>query len=160
MVAAEPLIINPVTMTVDEQGRIYVSESHTYRYGPKGSPVKPYTNPVVRLDPLPGGKGYQRILVAAGFDDPVMGIAVKGQKLWLTANNYLYTYDLTDKGKAINKKTIVVDRNKAWNPFGMFVLEWGPDGLLYLSVGNHAVNLKGPDGTVTSKGSTGMVLPA
>ncbi len=122
LVAADPLVINPVTMAVDEKGRIYVSESHTYRYGPAGSPIKPYANPLVRLDPLPNGKGYKRIPVADGFDDPVMGIAVKGDKLWTTANNYLYTFDLTPAGKAINKKTIVIDKNKAWNPFGMFVL--------------------------------------
>ncbi len=158
LVATDPLIINPVTMAVDEKGRIYVSESHTYRYGPPGSPIKPYANPLVRLDPLPGGKGYKRTVIADGFADPVMGIAVKHNKLWLTANNYLYTYDLPDGGKAVNKKTIVIDKNKAWNPFGMFVLEWGPDGLLYLSVGNHNVQLQGPDGKLTSRGSSGVVV--
>jgi putative membrane-bound dehydrogenase-like protein len=158
LVATDPQIINPVTMAVDEKGRIYVSESHTYRYGPAGSPIKPYANPVVRLDPLPDGKGYKRTLIADGFADPAMGIAVKNDKLWLTANNYLYTYDLNAEGKATNKKTIVIDRNKAWNPFGMFVLEFGPDGLLYLSVGNHNVQLEGPDGKMTSRGSSGIVV--
>jgi hypothetical protein len=93
LVAAEPLVINPITMTLDDKGRIIVSESHTYRYGPQGSPIKPFANPVIRLDPLPQGKGFKRTLVADGFDDPVMGIAIKGQKLWLTANNFLYQYD-------------------------------------------------------------------
>src|ERR1700730_4546395 len=58
LVAAEPQVINPITMTLDQKGRIYVSESHPYRYGPSGSPVKPFTNPIVRLDPLPDNKGY------------------------------------------------------------------------------------------------------
>jgi quinoprotein glucose dehydrogenase len=158
LVAADPLVINPITLAADGQGRIYVSESHTYRYGPSGSPVKPFANPVIRLDPTPDGKGLKRTLVADGFDDPVMGIAIKGGKLWLTANNYLYQYDLTAEGKAVNKKAILVDRNKAWNPFGMFVLEWGPDGLLYLSVGNHAIEIRGPDGKVGSRGGSGIVL--
>jgi putative membrane-bound dehydrogenase-like protein len=159
LLAAEPLVINPITMTLDDKGRIYVSESHTYRYGPPGSPIKPFANPVVRLDPLPDGKGCKRTLVADGFDDPVMGIAVKNGKMWLTANNYLYTYDLAEDGKATNKKTIVVDKNKAWNPFGMFVLEWGPDALLYLSVGNHNVDLQGPAGSakVGSRGGSGII---
>jgi putative membrane-bound dehydrogenase-like protein len=167
LVAADPLVINPVTMAVDEQGRIYVSESHTYRYGPAGSPIKPYANPLVRLDPIDGGKHYRRVLIADGFDDPVMGIAVKGDKLWVTANNYLYTYDLPStpqaerpagKPLATNKKTIVIDKNKAWNPFGMFVLEWGPDGMLYLSVGNHGMDLRGPTDKVTSRGGSGIIL--
>ena len=157
LVAAEPTIINPITMALDEQGRLYVSESHTYRYGPSGSPVKPYRNPVVRLDPLPGGKGYQRVVVADGFDDPVMGIAIRGGKLWLTANNYLYQYDLAEDGTATNRRTLLTDKNKAWNPFGMFVIEWGPDGLLYMSVGNHGIDIGGPTNRVGGRGSSGIV---
>jgi putative membrane-bound dehydrogenase-like protein len=158
LVAEEPLVINPITMTLDEKGRIIVSESHTYRYGPSGSPIKPFANPVIRLDPLPEGKGFKRTLIADGFDDPVMGIAVKGQKLWLTANNFLYQYDLPETGKAINKKTLLVDKNKAWNPFGMFVLEWGPDGLLYMSVGDHRIDIHGPTNKISGRGNSGIVL--
>src|SRR6185369_1448944 len=116
LVAADPVVINPITMILDDKGRIIVSESHTYRYGPPGSPIKPFANPVILLDP-DGKGGFTRTLVADGFADPVMGIAVKGNKLWLTANNYLYTYDLADappekgKGIAINRKAILTDRN-------------------------------------------------
>jgi putative heme-binding domain-containing protein len=180
LVAADPLVINPVTMAVDEQGRIYVSESHTYRYGPSGSPIKPYANPLVRLDPVkPGEPGasatgvrYNRVLIADGFEDPVMGIAVKGNKLWVTANNYLYTYDIppTPQGEAsspggkqkplaTNKKTLITDKHKAWNPFGMFVLEFGPDGMLYMSVGNHGMELQGPGGVkITTRGGSGTIV--
>ncbi len=187
LVAADPLVINPITMVLDDKGRIIVSESHTYRYGPKGSPIKPYANPVIRLDP-DGKGGFTRTLIADGFADPVMGIAVKGDKLWLTACNYLYTYDLptdpagslrspagvkknptkpageqrepagSQKPLATNKKTIVTDLTKAWNPFGMFVLEWGPDGKLYMSVGNHAINLQSPDSKMSGRGSSGIVV--
>ncbi|MFT5525595.1 MAG: putative membrane-bound dehydrogenase-like protein, partial [Pirellulaceae bacterium] len=144
LVAADPLIINPISMTVDEQGRIYVSESHTYRFGPNGSPIKPFKNPLVRLDPLPNGKGYRRVPVADGFEEPVMGLAVRGNKLWCAACNFLYEFDLQDDGKAVNRRTLLIDKNKAWNPFGMFVLEWGPDGLLYMSVGNHNIDIRPP----------------
>jgi putative membrane-bound dehydrogenase-like protein len=167
LVAADPVIINPITMVLDAKGRVIVSESHTYRFGPPGSPIKPFANPVVRLDP-DGKGGFTRTLVADGFDDPVMGIAVKGNKLWLTANNYLYTYDLPEspgtavpglsKPIAINKKAILVDKNKAWNPFGMFVLEWGPDGKLYMSVGDHKIDIKGPDGSISARGNSGMIM--
>jgi quinoprotein glucose dehydrogenase len=158
LVAADPLVINPVTLTLDENGRIYVSESHTYRYGPPGSPIKPFANPVIRLDPTPDGKGFQRTLIADGFADPVMGMAARDNKLWLTANNFLYQYDLPGQGKAINQKTLAVDKNKAWNPFGMFVVEFGPDGLLYMSVGNHAIDIHGPDGKISGRGGSGIVL--
>lgn len=176
LVAAEPLVINPVCVTLDEQGRMYVSESHTYRYGPGRSPVEEPTNPIVRLDPLPDGKGYKRVLVAEGFDDPVMGMAIRGGQLWCTANNYLFTFELTEEGPAKNKQTLLVDKNKAWNPFGMFVLEWGPEGDLYLSVGNHNIDIGPPEqkdasqaskpalgqgrasNRVTGRGNSGIVL--
>ena len=158
LVAAEPQVINPITMTLDEKGRIYVSESHTYRYGPKGSPVKAPPNPIVRLDPLPDGKGYQRVVVAEGFEEPIMGMAIRQGKLWCTADNFLYTYDLAEDGKATNRKTILTDKNKAWNPFGMFVIEWGPDGLLYMSVGNHGIDISGPNNRVSGRGSSGIVV--
>jgi len=157
LVVGDPTVINPVTIAMDGQGRMLVSESHTYRYGPSGSPIKPFRNPVVRLDP-DGKGGFKRTLVADGFDDPVMGIAVKGDKLWLAANNFLYTFDYPAEGSATNKKMIVQDKNKAWNPFGMFVLEWGPDGLLYMSVGDHKIALEGPDDKMTGKGNSGIVV--
>ncbi|MGE3805847.1 MAG: hypothetical protein AB7K24_14320, partial [Gemmataceae bacterium] len=158
LVAAEPLVINPVCLTLDDEGRIYVSESHSYRYGPGKSPVKPSSNPIVRLDPLPDGKGYRRVLVAEGFDDPVMGMAYRKGQLWATANNFLYRFDIDKDGKGINRQTLVVDKNKAWNPFGMFVLEWGPEGDLYLSVGNHNIDLTGPGNRVSGRGSSGIVV--
>ena len=88
-------------------------------------------------------------------------LTLKGEKLWVTANNYLYTFytsDLPDK-PASHKKTILTDKNKAWNPFGMFVLEWGPDDKLYMSVGNHGMELQGPEGQkVNSRGGSGIIV--
>lgn len=156
LVAAEPLVINPVTIAMDEQGRIYVSESHTYRFGPDGTPVKPYTNPIIRLEPQADGS-LRREVVAEGFKDPVMGIAIRGGKLWATANNFLYQFTLPPTGPATDRRLLVEDKNKAWNPFGMFVLEWEPGGLLCMSVGDHQVKLVGPANTLESRGKSGLI---
>jgi len=147
LVAAEPLVINPVTIAMDERGRLYVSESHTYRYGPGGTPVKPYTNPIVRLEPHADGT-LRREIVAEGFEDPVMGMAIRDGTLWATANNHLYQFTLPPTGPATDRRLLVEDKNKAWNPFGMFVLEWQPDGMLGMSVGDHAIKLVGPGNTL------------
>jgi putative heme-binding domain-containing protein len=157
LVAAEPLVINPVTIAMDERGRLYVSESHTYRYGPNGTPVKPYTNPIIRLEPQADGS-FRRELIAEGFEDPVMGMAIRDGKLWAAANNLLYQFTLPPSGPATDRRLLVEDKNKAWNPFGMFVLEWQPDGLLCMSVGDHEINLVGPGNTLKSRGRSGMVM--
>jgi putative membrane-bound dehydrogenase-like protein len=158
LVAVEPAVINPITMALDEKGRLYVSEGHTYRYGPKGSPVPNPTNPIVRLDKSEDGKGWKRVIVAEGFDDPVMGLLVRGGKMWCTSNDHIYVYDIDDAGKATNRKEILHDNVKAWNPFGFFVLEWGPDDMIYVSVGNHAMDIKGPNGEMKSRGNSGIVM--
>jgi len=197
LVVSEPTIINPVCVALDEQGRLYVSESHTYRYGDKGTPLAGAArNPIVRLDPLPDGKGFRRVLVADDFDDPVMGMALRGNQLWATANNFLYRFEIDDSGLAgmpapaaappaaaadeaaakdvaaflrapanqpigVNRQTIAVDRNKAWNPFGMFVLEWGPEGDLYMSVGDHQIDIRrtGDDAErISGRGNDGIVM--
>lgn len=120
--------------------------------------MKPYTNPIVRLDPKPGG-GFERVIVAQGFEDPVMGIAIRDGKLWATANYFLFLFDLDENGIATNKRTLLTDKNKAWNPFGMFVLEWGSDGHLYLSVGNHNIEISGPgEGQISARGGSGLVM--
>ena len=157
LVAAEPLVINPVAIAMDEQGRIYVSESHTYRYGPNGTPVKPYTNPIIRLEPQADGS-LRRELIAEGFEDPVMGMVIRDGKLWATANNFLYQFTLPPTGPATDRRVLVEDKEKSWNPFGMFALEWAPDGLLCMSVGNHEVKLVGPNNTLDSRGTSGVVV--
>jgi len=162
LVAAEPLIINPVCIALDDRNHLYVAESHTYRFGPAGSPVKPAGNPIVRLDPLPDGKGFCRTVIADGFEDPVMGMAIRDGRLWAAANNVLFRFDLAADGPATNKTKILVDKNKAWNPFGMFVLEWSLDGDLLMSVGNHEIDI-GPAGQpkgqgISGRGGSGIVV--
>jgi putative membrane-bound dehydrogenase-like protein len=158
LIAAEPAVINPITMALDEKGRLYVTEGHTYRYGPKGSPVKNPTNPIVRLDPTADGKGWRRTIVAEGFDDPVMGLLVRDGKLWCTSCDHIYVYDIDDAGKTSNRREIVHDKAKAANPFGFFVLEWGPDDLIYVSVGNHGMDIAGATNAMKSRGNSGIIM--
>jgi putative membrane-bound dehydrogenase-like protein len=158
LIAAEPAIINPITMALDEKGRLYVTEGHTYRYGPKGSPVANPTNPIVRLDPAPDGKGWKRTIVAEGFEDPVMGLLIRDGKMWCTSCEHIYVYDIDDAGKTSNRKEILHDNSKAWNPFGFFVLEWGPEDLMYVSVGNHNMQIVGPTNEMKSRGNSGIIM--
>ena len=157
LVAAEPLVFDPVTIAFDDAGRLYVSESHTYRYGAEGSPVKPHTNPIVRLTPQPDGT-LAREVIAEGFEDPAMGIVIRGDSMWVAANNYLYRYTLPPAGPATDRTLLVEDAVKAWNPIGNFNLEFGPDGLLSMSVGNHDIQLRGPTNAITCRNQTGLIL--
>ncbi|MFV2067099.1 MAG: hypothetical protein ACC645_08980 [Pirellulales bacterium] len=158
LVAAEPDLVNPISMTVDRQGRIFASLSHTYRYGAKGTPVEPPTNPVVRLELGADGRVARRTTVTSGFADPVMGLAVRGNRLWATNLDRLLVAELDGEGHAGPPRVIVQDEETPWNPFGMYRIGFGPDGLLYLTVGDHPIHLKGPTNEVTVRGATGALF--
>lgn len=159
VVAHEPDVINPIAMVVDDRGRLIVSEAHTYRWGPEASPVKPPSNPIVLLELDEQGKAHRRRVVAQGFEDPVMGLAIRGKRLWIAALNKLIVAELNDDGVAIEQKTIVQDVAKPWNPFGFYRVAIGPDGLIYLICGDHEIELVGADGTrVKTRGPTGALF--
>ena len=159
LVAAEPDLVNPMTMALDQQGRIYVSEAHTYRYGAKGAPVDKPSNPVVRLelDANPVAWRIER-KSPAGFADPVMGIAVAKNRIWATNLNHVFTAELDENGRAGEQQTIVQDAETPWNPFGMYRVAFGPDGWLYLCVGDHPTKLSGPNNKATVRGNTGAIF--
>ena len=74
LVAAEPDVANPMTMCVDEQGALWVTEAHTYRWGTNGSPFQPPTNPIKRIELGPDGRAAKTIVAAEGFPEPVIGV--------------------------------------------------------------------------------------
>ncbi|MBM4001113.1 MAG: c-type cytochrome [Planctomycetes bacterium] len=158
VVAAEPTLFNPMTMALDEQGHVYVSLAHTYRYGKEGSPVGNPSNPIVRLEPNADGSGFHAVEVASGFADPIMGLAVRGGELWATNLNQVFAAPLGDDGKAGERRTVVRDAETPWNPFGMYRITERPDGLFYLCVGDHPTKLSGSADPVAVRGSTGAVF--
>ena len=158
LVAAEPDLVNPMTMAVDEQNRIYVSLAHTYRYGAEGAPVESPSNPVIRLELDAVGRVARRSEVVAGFADPVMGLAVRNGHIWATNLNQVFTAELDEHGQAAERQIIVQDAETPWNPFGMYRVAFGRDGLLYLCVGDHPTKLSGPNNQVAVRGNTGAVF--
>ena len=150
LVAAEPHLANPISMTLDEQGRIYVSNAHSYRrkwwlMNPPPS-IEP-SNPIVCLTPGPDGRAVQATIVAEGFEHPVMGLAARDKRLWASNLNQVFVTDLDEKGRMSGERKVLIrDSATPWNPFGMYRLVRGPDDLLYLSVGDHATQLTGVTG--------------
>ena len=159
LIAEEPDVINPVAMAMDEQGRLYVTESHTYRWGEQKSPMSPATNPVVLLEFDDEGRARRKTIVDQGFKDPIMGIAVREGRIWMAELNKLYVADLQPDGTAGERRIIMHDVDTPWNPFGMFQLSFGPDGWMYMIVGNHQIEMIGSDGmTAKTRGSTGAMF--
>jgi putative heme-binding domain-containing protein len=129
LVASEPDIVNPVAMTFDEKGRIWITESFEY---PRREPG-PGKDRVKLLEDTDGdGKADKFTVFAEGLNIP-SGIAVGHGGVWVAnAPDILFYPDADRDGKADGPPQVVVtgfgrdDTHELPNS-----LTWGPDGWLY-----------------------------
>jgi putative membrane-bound dehydrogenase-like protein len=128
LVAAEPDIVNPVAMTFDERGRIWITESLEYPRRDAG----PGRDRVKVLESTKGDGRYDKITVfAEGLNIP-SGIAVGHGGVWVANAPDILFYKEGPDGKAAGKPEVVVtgfgrtDTHELPNS-----LTWGPDGWLY-----------------------------
>ncbi len=129
LVAAEPDIVNPVAMTFDERGRIWITESIEY---PRRS-AGPGKDRVKLLESTKGDGKFDKITtVIDGLNIP-SGIAVGHGGVWVANSPDILFYPFVDFATAkLGKPQVVV------TGFGRFdthelpnSLTWGPDGWLY-----------------------------
>jgi putative heme-binding domain-containing protein len=127
LVASEPQIVNPVAMTFDERGRVWITESLEY---PRRSAGKGRDRVKV-IDIGPDGKAAKVTVFADGLNIP-SGIAVGHGGVWVANSPDILFYKIGPDGKAAGKPEVVVtgfgrtDTHELPNS-----LVWGPDGWLY-----------------------------
>jgi putative membrane-bound dehydrogenase-like protein len=128
LVAGEPDIVNPVAMTFDERGRIWITESIEY---PRRDPG-PGKDRIKILESTKGDGIYDKVtMFADGLNIP-SGIAVGHGGVWVANSPDILFYREGPDGKAAGKPEVVVsgfgraDTHEVPNS-----LTWGPDGYLY-----------------------------
>jgi putative membrane-bound dehydrogenase-like protein len=128
VVAAEPDILNPVAMHIDEKGRFWITESFEY---PRREPGPGRDRVKVLEDTDGDGKVDKVTVFAEGLNIP-SGIAVGYGGVWVAnAPDLLFLQD-TDGDLKADKSEVVVtgfgrtDTHELPNSF-----TWGPDGWLY-----------------------------
>lgn len=128
IVAAEPQIMNPVAMFIDEQGRYWITESFEY---PRREPG-PGRDRIKVLEDTTGDGQIDKVTVfAEGLNIP-SGIAVGYGGVWVAnAPDILFLQDTDGDLKADRQEVVVTgfgrtDTHELPNSF-----TWGPDGWLY-----------------------------
>ena len=127
VVAAEPDLVNPVAMTFDEKGRVWITESVEYPRRSAGAGK----DRVKVLEIGPDGKASKVTVFAEGLNIP-SGIAVGHGGVWVANSPDILFYKVGPDGKAAGKPEVVVtgfgrdDTHELPNS-----LTWGPDGWLY-----------------------------
>jgi len=126
LVASEPEIVNPIAMTFDDRGRIWITESIEYprkRAGPGRDRVK-------ILEDTNGDGRRDRVSTFASDLNIPTGVAVGYGGVWvLNAPDLLFFRE--ENGKAISREVIISGFGRTDTHELPNSLTWGPDGWLY-----------------------------
>ncbi len=128
VVASEPDLVNPVAMTFDERGRIWVTESLEYPRRPAG----PGRDRVRVLEDTDGDGAMDKFTTfAEGLNIP-SGIAVGAGGVWVANSpDILFLQDTDGDGRADKREVVVTGFGRDDTHELPNSLTWGPDGYLY-----------------------------
>jgi putative membrane-bound dehydrogenase-like protein len=128
VVASEPDIVNPVAMTFDDRGRIWITESLEY---PRSAPGPGRDRIKVLEDTDGDGTADRFTIFADGLNIP-SGIAVGHGGVWVAnAPDILFLRDVDGDGKADTREVVVTGFGRTDTHELPNSLTWGPDGWLY-----------------------------
>jgi len=128
LVASEPDIVNPIALTFDERGRIWITESLEY---PRSEPGPGRDRVKVLEDTDGDGKADKFTVFADGLNIP-SGIAVGHGGVWVANSpDILFMQDTDGDGKADRREVVVTGFGRADTHELPNSLTWGPDGWLY-----------------------------
>ena len=128
VVAAEPDIVNPVAMAIDERGRFWITESLEY---PRREPGPGRDRVKILEDTDADGKADKFTVFLDGLNIP-SGIAVGHGGVWVVnAPDLLFVQDTDGDGKADKQEVVVTGFGRTDTHELPNSLTWGPDGWLY-----------------------------
>src|SRR5258706_5512761 len=138
--AAEPDVINPVAMSFDEKGRLWIVEAYEYPYERPTNTKKsrPGRTRVICLEAPNGEERATKRTVVATALSPASAITFGNGGIYVGQAPNLYFYPIPeppDGPKAGERQTLLTgfgldDKHELLNSFC-----WGPDGWMYFTQG-------------------------
>ncbi len=163
LVAAEPLVFDPVAIVFDERGKMFVSEYGDYPIGPP-SPNAPSLTRIVMLDDTDGNGRMDRRYVFADhvtFAHSLMPF--RGGLIVGAQTQILYLKDTDGDHRADVRQVLFDGFTPAHPQMQIGVPKWGMDNWIYWNYGPGKIRWEGPadwlsDGESALPGSVDGVL--
>ncbi|WP_420459412.1 PVC-type heme-binding CxxCH protein [Neolewinella sp.] len=143
--AAEPMLINPTNLDVDERGRVWVCEAQNYRRFNHDHPAREAGDRIMILEDLDGdGRADTSKVFYQGPEvNAALGIAKLGEKVYVAASpNVLVFTDADGDDVPESLDTLFTGISGVDHDHGVHAIVFGPDGKLYFNFGNEGKQLR------------------
>ena len=145
LVAAEPLVLDPVECTWDAKGRLYVADMLDYPLGPK-TPGDPWLSRIQRLSDEDGDGRMDKAVTFAAHLDHVQGLLpYKDGLIVTTRTQILFLQDTDGDGVADINQPLISGFNPRFSQLQVSAPRWGPDGCVYFNNGLDAKEIYAVD---------------
>ncbi|WBL41773.1 c-type cytochrome [Algoriphagus halophytocola] len=149
--ASEPMMSNPTNMDIDDRGRVWIAEAYNYRtaLNPR-NPTRAEGDRILIMEDTDGdGVADESKVFYQGNDiNAALGIAVFGDKVYVSVSPYVYVFTDADGDDVPEKKEILFEGIQGvQHDHGMHAFTFGPDGKLYFNYGNEGKGIHHADGS-------------
>lgn len=135
LVAAEPLVLDPVECTWDEKGRMFVADMRDYPLGPP-NPGDPWLSRIQLLTDENGDGRMDKAVTFADHLDNVQGLLpYDGGIIATTRSQILFLKDTNGDNKADLIKPLIRGFNPKHSQLQVSAPRWGPDGCVHFNNG-------------------------
>ncbi|MCA1963049.1 MAG: DUF1080 domain-containing protein [Prosthecobacter sp.] len=135
LVAAEPLVLDPVECTWDEKGRLFVADMRDYPLGPP-NPGDPWLSRIQLLTDEDGDGRMDKAVTFADQMDNVQGLLpYDGGLIATTRSQILFLKDTDGDNKADLIKPLIRGFNPRHSQLQVSAPRWGPDGCVHFNNG-------------------------
>ena len=136
LVAAEPLVLDPVAFDWDERGRLWVVEMADYPLGMDGK-GKPGGRVRILEDTDGDGRYDKSTIFADGLNYPNGIITWRDGAIVTAAPEIIFLRDTNGDGKADERRVLVSGLQEGNQQLRANSLRWGLDNWVYVAIGGH-----------------------
>ena len=147
--AAEPDLVNPTNIAIDERGRIWVTEALNYRRHLKElEDVTDEGDRIVILEDTDGdGKADLRKVFDQSLDlRAPLGIGVFGNKVYVSQSPDLWVYTKDENDNIVSKEKLLTGWGGYDHDHGLHAITFGHDGRLWFNSGDQGFDVTDTSG--------------